>query len=252
VTVARCGAPIVCRVPRPDRRRRLRCRVHPPGRRHAREPRRRRRLVTASSARLPACGIASRRCRDGMACASDELRERRRHQGRLPHSPSEAAAGRVAGDTGRPRWAGHSFARRLRGQAEARKELREYEGGFPSCARLERENVERREGAVHQGDGRRRDSATSRAETPSTSRRKSTARLAREKVLERRGVVAVALVVPDRRVDHRGARTRALVAATSCISTSGRCSLDHRANARALGRGVASCPASAEKESKWR
>jgi hypothetical protein len=34
------------------------------------------------------------------------------------------------------------------------------------------------------GDGRRRDSATSRAETPSTSRRKSTARLARRQVLE--------------------------------------------------------------------
>jgi hypothetical protein len=101
-------------------------------------------------------------------------------------------------------------------------------------------------------DGRRRDSATSRAETPSTSRRRSTARLAREKVLERRRVVAVALVVPARRLDHRVARTRALVAATSCIWTSGRCPLDHRANARALGRGVASCPASAEKESKWR
>jgi glutamine synthetase len=53
------------------------------------------------------------------------------------------------------------------------------------------------------GDGRRRDSATSRAETPSTSRRKSTARLARRQVLERREVVTVALVVPDRRLDHR-------------------------------------------------
>lgn len=78
------------------------------------------------------------------------------------------------------------------------------------------------------------------------------ARLAGEKVLERRGVVAVALVVPDRRLDHRVARTRALVAATSCMWTSGRCPLDHRANARPLGRGVASYPASAEKESKWR
>ena len=117
----------------------------------------------------------------GLVPARDDVRERRRHQGRLPHSPGEAASGRVAGETGRPRWAGHSFARRLRGQAEARKELREHEGGFPSWRALEREHVERREGAVHQGDGRGRDSATSRAETPSTSRSRSTARLAREK-----------------------------------------------------------------------
>jgi hypothetical protein len=69
------------------------------------------------------------------AVAVDDVRERRRHEGRLPHSPREAAAGEWPARRVGPGGAGHSFARQLRGQAEARKELRECEGGFPSCAR---------------------------------------------------------------------------------------------------------------------